>query len=198
MDDITLWVFLPIFFSMLLVALLQENLRVLLLSAPPSGKVSESRFVLEQTLARAARLRSNASVLSERAFHRHRAVFTNKEKGSLSEVVNDGAKDSKLTKLTLSLIESWGEGGGGGTMLRQYLLNFVPTVLLGVFVNHFFSGYVVGRLPFPLPVSFKSLLHGGIFLPEVCALGLSVVFLLTMFASLTRVIFLHCLGMFCR
>ena len=51
--------------------------------------------------------------------------------------------------------------------MKQYALNFVPTILLGVFVNHFFSGFVVGRLPFPLPASFKALLHGGIYLPEL-------------------------------
>jgi hypothetical protein len=85
MDDITLWVFLPIFFSMLLVALLQENLRKLFLTSQ-SGKVSESRFVLDQTLARAARLRTNGSALPESSFRRHRAAFTNKENGSLSKV----------------------------------------------------------------------------------------------------------------
>ena len=166
MDEVTLWIFLPIFLSMFLVALLQENLRILFLSNTSSG-VSEGKFKLDQLLVRSNRLCANGSILPESSFRRHRAFFSNQKQGRLSELVNEGAQDSKLVKLTLSLIDSLGAGGAGSTMLRQYLLNFVPTVLLGVFINHFFSGYVVGRLPFPLPVSFKPLLHGGIYLPEL-------------------------------
>ncbi len=166
MQDVTLWVFLPIFFTMLLVALLQDNLRLLFLEKRSSGPLPESRLRREHLLQRAAWLRTNGSLLPENSFRRHRAYMTNSENGRLSVMVKEAAGDSMLAKLTLSLVESWGRGAGGG-MLAQYLLNFVPTLLLGLFVNHFFGGYVVGRLPFPLPVSFKSLLHGGIYLPQL-------------------------------
>ena len=162
------WVMVPIFFTMLLVSLLQDNLRLLMLSPPVSPAVPPPAAQIRRAhlVARAGRLRIAPSSLPESSFRRRRAFFSGKESGEINALLAEGAKDSVMVKMTLSLIESWG-AGAGGTLMKQYALNFVPTILLGVFVNHFFSGFVVGRLPFPLPMAFKSLLHGGIYLPQL-------------------------------
>ena len=163
--SLTYWVMVPIFVTMLLVSLLQDNLRVLFLSSS-SRKVSVERLSREQLLVRANRLRTNHGLLPESSFRRKRAFFTNKEEGALSQIMAERARDPVMVKMTLSLIDSWG-GGAGGNMMKQYILNFVPTILLGVFINHFFSGFAVGCLPFPLPLSSRSMLL------NLCEFGVS-------------------------
>jgi len=38
----------------------------------------------------------------------------------------------------------------------------VPQLFLMAWVNHFFSGFCIGKLPFPLTLSFKGMLQRGI------------------------------------
>lgn len=71
-----------------------------------------------------------------------------------------------MLKLMVSMFETWGPGAGTA-MLKQHALNFVPTILLGVFVNHFFSGFIAAKLPFSLPAGFRSVLQSGLPLPEL-------------------------------
>ena len=52
-------------------------------------------------------------------------------------------------------------------LLIRYALNYIPTIVLGVFVNHFFSGFIAVKLPFSLPASFRYILHSGIQLTEL-------------------------------
>lgn len=165
--QIYLWTLVPIFLTMFLVALIQDNLRVLFLS-PSSAAASNSSMPLSKVLrnhllSRSKRLQGACSMIPESSWKKKRAFFTNKEEGAFTELLKDYEKDSQFVKLSFSLMESWSQVGGSG-MMKQYVMNMLPTILLGVFVNHFFSGFVVAKLPFPLPASFKSLIQSGIFL----------------------------------
>ncbi len=165
--EIRVWVLLPILVTMFVIAILQDNLRVLLLSGP--ARVSRARLLRDHVLQRSTRLRNACGVLpDDEAFRRKRAYFTNTTNGWFSRSLNETAADGFMLKLTLPLLEAWGPGAGGA-MLKQYALNFVPTILLGVFVNHFFSGFIVAKLPFSLPSSFRYMLHSGVMLPELDA-----------------------------
>lgn len=164
---ITRWVLVPIFVAMFVIAVLQDNLRVLLLSGANAVPIARQRR--DQLLLRAARLRANGAVLpDERAWHRRRAFFTNAEAGALTARLREGSRDGMLVRMTMMMFEQWGPGAGSA-MLKQYALNLVPTILLGVFVNHFFSGFIAAKLPFSPPASFRYMLHTGIALPELDA-----------------------------
>lgn len=163
--NITTWVLVPIFVAMFVIAILQDNLRVLLLSS--ATRPSASQLRRDHMLQRAVRLRSACAVLPDTdAWHRHRAFFTNTKRGSFSVSLRESASDGALLKFTLSMLETWGPANNGA-MMKQYALNFVPNILLGVFVNHFFSGFIVAKLPFSLPASFRYILHSGINLPHL-------------------------------
>lgn len=52
-------------------------------------------------------------------------------------------------------------------MLKQSLSGIVPQVAMGAFVSFFFSGFILGRVPFPLSPSFRLMLQRGVDLPSL-------------------------------
>ena len=52
-------------------------------------------------------------------------------------------------------------------MLKQSLSGIVPQVAMGAFVSFFFSGFILGRVPFPLSPSFRLMLQRGVELPSL-------------------------------
>jgi len=47
-------------------------------------------------------------------------------------------------------------------MMKKNMMMVVPQLFLMSWVNYFFSGFVLVKLPFPLSLSFKSMLQRGI------------------------------------
>jgi hypothetical protein len=47
-------------------------------------------------------------------------------------------------------------------MVKKNLTGMIPQLAMGFFVNFFFSGFVMGRVPFPLSPRFKPMLQRGI------------------------------------
>lgn len=52
-------------------------------------------------------------------------------------------------------------------MMKGNLMNYIPQTLIMGFVNYFFPGFVVMKLPFPLTNGFKSMLQNGIQTPDL-------------------------------
>lgn len=52
-------------------------------------------------------------------------------------------------------------------MAKGNLMNFVPQTLIMGWVNYFFAGSVVMKLPFPLTEGFKSMLQNGVNTPDL-------------------------------
>ena len=46
-------------------------------------------------------------------------------------------------------------------MLKQSLGGIVPQVAMGAFVSFFFSGFILGKVPFPLSPSFRLMLQAS-------------------------------------
>lgn len=52
-------------------------------------------------------------------------------------------------------------------MAKGNLMNFIPQTLIMAWVNFFFAGSVVMKLPFPLTEGFKSMLQNGVNTPDL-------------------------------
>ena len=52
-------------------------------------------------------------------------------------------------------------------MLKQQLGGLVPQIGMGAFVSYFFSGFILGRVPFSLSPKFRVMLQRGIDLPSL-------------------------------
>jgi len=47
-------------------------------------------------------------------------------------------------------------------MMQGNMAMMVPQMLMMVIIPHFFSGFVLGKIPFPLTPSFKGMLQRGV------------------------------------
>lgn len=60
-------------------------------------------------------------------------------------------------------------------MAKSNLMNFVPQTLIMAWVNFFFAGSVVMKIPFPLTDGFKSMLQNGVNTPNLNARYVSAI-----------------------
>lgn len=52
-------------------------------------------------------------------------------------------------------------------MAKGNIMNYIPQTLIMAWVNFFFAGFIIMKLPFPITDSFKSMLQAGIFTPDL-------------------------------
>lgn len=52
-------------------------------------------------------------------------------------------------------------------MAKGNIMNYIPQTLIMAWVNYFFAGFIIMKLPFPITDSFKSMLQTGVFTPDL-------------------------------
>ncbi|KAK5780912.1 ER membrane complex subunit EMC3 PWA37_003571 [Arxiozyma heterogenica] len=159
------WVLLPISVMMVLTGLLKQNL--LLLISPkyrgyPRVKLTESQWFM-----RGQMLLGNGTNLDDDSFESRRHEMIN--------ILSSGtylAKQNKNNSNNGS--NNTGESGVTNpfsdpnindslmTMAKGNMANFIPQTVIMWWVNYFFGGFVIMKLPFPLTIKFKDMLQNGV------------------------------------
>lgn len=114
-----------------------------------------------QFLRRATAFRQNFNVLTKEEFETRKAYFIGKlsstdfyakveESDSPTNPFTDGATNDALMN-----------------MAKGNMMNYIPQTLIMGWVNYFFAGSVVMKLPFPLTDGFKSMLQNGVNTPDL-------------------------------
>ncbi|KAF2159158.1 hypothetical protein M409DRAFT_30442 [Zasmidium cellare ATCC 36951] len=149
------WILLPITVVMILTGVLRHYLSTLLQTTPKKQALAKIRE--QRSLLRAQNLRGNHQQISKASFERRKEVFIEgvKEGKFLADPENRGKPRANPMSDPAMM-----EGMMG--MMKGNVAMMVPQSLIMGWINAFFSGYVIMKLPFPLTPQFKQMLQAGV------------------------------------
>ncbi|KAM7193710.1 Integral membrane protein DUF106 domain containing protein [Rhypophila sp. PSN 637] len=149
------WILFPITIVMILTGVLRHYAAVLMQTAP---KKQDRKTIREQrSLLHGINVRSNFHALSKRSFNNRRDALTAAyESGAY---LKDPERRGQPPPNPMSDPSSM-DGMMG--MMKNQMAMIIPNTLIMSWINAFFSGYVIMKLPFPLTIKFKSMLQAGV------------------------------------
>jgi len=147
------WVLIHIVVVMFLVAILRHHTTKLMRGdrKPDLKNIRETQILL-----RAKRLKTNANKIPIASFHMRKMFFNDKETGLFKE--RPAVQQDALSMAANPMMDP----NNMMEMMKNNMAMVVPQMLLMTWVSHFFSGFVLVKLPFPLTLSFKTMLQRGI------------------------------------
>ncbi|KAM0472696.1 hypothetical protein ACHAPX_008657 [Trichoderma viride] len=149
------WILIPITIVMVLTGVLRHYASVLMATNPKKADIKAIRE--QRALAHGANLRNNYHVLSRKAFETRRDFLIDGfESGAY---LKNPQQKGQAPANPLSDPNAM-EGMMG--MMKNNMAMIVPNTLIMSWVNAFFSGYVIMKLPFPITIKFKSMLQAGV------------------------------------
>ncbi|KAF2278172.1 uncharacterized protein EI97DRAFT_431444 [Westerdykella ornata] len=149
------WILLPITVVMILTGILRHYAMTLLQTTPKKQPLPILRQ--QRSLLRGISLRQNASVLSPSSFQSRKAYLVDAYKEG--KFLADPEARGKPRPNPMSDPAAM-EGMMG--MMKGNMAMMVPQTLIMGWINAFFSGFVIMKLPFPLTPQFKSMLQSGV------------------------------------
>eukprot|EP00889_Picochlorum_renovo_P002046 jgi/Picre1/29076/NNA_004469.t1 len=159
------WVLLPLTVSVFLLLLLRQFASVFLgggsQSKSPSSQQTSEEAAKEARqkaiIGRCQTMKASSCMITPLGFQQRIQYFTDKEHGVLHEEIEK--KDMAEMMMTNPDMMSG--------MMKQQLGGLGPQLALGAFVNYFFRGFILGKLPFSLSPKFRGMLQSGIDLPSL-------------------------------
>ena len=126
-------------------------------------------------LGRSNALRANFGFITSAGFRQRLHFLAARDTGALNQKVEK--KD--MTEMMMTNPDAM------MGMMKQQLGGLGPQLALGAFVNFFFRGFILGKLPFALSPKFRGMLQSGIDLPSLDVAYLSSLsyYMLLLFGS---------------
>jgi len=127
----------------------------------PAGTTTKALEDARQkyVLMRTQKLGSANSLLTNAGWHMRRHWFLKAEGGQLFEHENDPEEDAMAS---MSKGNPMMDPKNMGDMLKNNLFMTVITPMQFGFISYFFTGYIVGKVPFPLTQKFREMLQRGV------------------------------------
>ncbi|RKF66064.1 ER membrane protein complex subunit 3 [Golovinomyces cichoracearum] len=149
------WILIPITIVMILTGVLRHYATILTASTPKKQDLPSIRE--QQSLLRGINLRNNGDSISPESFTARQnflvGAFKNGAFLKEPDKKGQGAPNPMTDPAAM-------EGMMG--MMKGNIAMIVPQTLIMGWINTFFSGFVIIRLPFPLTIKFKSMLQAGV------------------------------------
>ncbi|CEP15573.1 hypothetical protein [Parasitella parasitica] len=153
------WVLIPILFVMVLVGILRHHITILITGAPKTPQLKAIRESCRKALLRGLRLRTVGNSIPQHAFAVRKAYLADAfEKGKYlknPDANKEGAAPAN-PMADPDMMEGMMEG------MKKQITNMVPQMVIMGWINFFFQGFVVIKLPFPLTPRFKQMLQSGV------------------------------------
>jgi len=158
--NIRTWVFLSIVIITFLIGIVRHYVAMLFTS---KKKVDLQQVQDSHALIRSRLLRENGRFIPKHSFMMRKNFFNDEETGYFkiaqqrpAVVQNPMTDPSMMTD-----------------MLKGNLLNVLPMIVIGGWINWTFSGFVTTKVPFPLTLRFKPMLQRGVELASLDAAWVS-------------------------
>mmetsp|Transcript_26727 Transcript_26727/g.72237 ORF Transcript_26727/g.72237 Transcript_26727/m.72237 type:complete len:259 (+) Transcript_26727:146-922(+) len=147
------WVFIPLTLCILLMKLLTQYANMLMHSPSNKPSTKDLKEIREQQLViRSQRLRAIGRIISDNGFKMRKEFLAAKDTGVFHQkAVSKSMQETMATDPTMMV-----------DMMKKNLSGIVPQLAMGMVVNFFFSGFVLGKVPFALSPRFKLMLQRGI------------------------------------
>jgi len=159
------WVLFPITLVMILVGVLRHYVVVLLQSTPK--KLSRAALREQRALARSQILRATSAKSPIPPIY-YKTISQNlSEAFKAGTYLKDGPPkgDSALSASNPFSDPAAMDGMMAG--MKTQMVMMVPQMVIMGWINFFFQGFVLIKLPFPLTLGFKSMLQRGIETPDM-------------------------------
>ncbi|KAI9731962.1 MAG: ER membrane complex subunit 3 [Cirrosporium novae-zelandiae] len=149
------WILIPITVVMILTGILRHYITVLLSPKPKPQPLPALRE--QRSLLRGTYLRNNSPAITTTSFTSRRNYMVNAYKNGafLKNPESRGQPPANPMTDPAGMEQMMG-------MMKGNMAMMVPQSLIMGWINAFFSGFVVMKLPFPLTIRFKSMLQSGV------------------------------------
>lgn len=128
-----------------------------ILMATPPKKIDQKATKEQRSMLHGVAVRSNYHVLSEPAFRARRDYLTNAyETGAFLKNADQRGQPPP------NPMTDPGAMDGMMGMMKNNMAMMIPNTLIMSWINAFFSGFVIIKLPFPITIKFKSMLQAGV------------------------------------
>lgn len=154
------WVLLPISIVMVIVGLVRSNVTGLL---APDVKLDNYKLSREKHfLKRATSFKNGNSVLTPEEFESRQEYYVNVLKTTEYFANKNIANEEAANPLTDPMANE-----ALMNMAKGNIMNYIPQTVIMAWVNYFFAGFVIMKLPFPITDSFKTMLQAGVVTPNL-------------------------------
>ncbi|RPA86212.1 transmembrane protein [Ascobolus immersus RN42] len=149
------WILFPITIVMILTGILRHYATVLMQSDPKKQDINTTRE--QRNLIRGINLRNNAGQipLSSYLSRKNYLVGAYQRGDFLKDPENKGQAPGNPMSDPAGMDQMM-------NMVKGNMAMIVPQTLIMGWINAFFSGFVIMKLPFPLTIRFKSMLQSGV------------------------------------
>ncbi|KAH3902819.1 related to ER membrane protein complex subunit 3 [Saccharomycodes ludwigii] len=162
-------VLLPISIVMILTGLIRNYVMVLIrpnIPVMPRVKITEQQYINKGQI-----LLQNGAVLTPDGFKMRKELMAKllgeaqfvAVKQNNNAITNDAAdQGATQQQKPENPLSDPNASDAMMSMAKGNLANYIPQTLIMWWVNHFFAGFVLMKLPFPLTVRFKEMLQSGV------------------------------------
>ncbi|KAI0049649.1 transmembrane protein [Auriscalpium vulgare] len=159
------WVLFPITLVMILVGILRHYVVLLLQSPPkrlPRAAIREQRALVQSNVLRATA--SNSPI----PFFFYKSISQNLSKAFADGTyLKDGPSKGDAPAAPPNPLTDPAAMDGMMAGMKTQMVMMVPQMVIMGWINFFFEGFVLIKLPFPLTLGFKSMLQRGVQTPDM-------------------------------